>query len=1256
MKKKLPFRKTPLNQILFSNNKRRSQFRLLSLSLSDIAPCSNTKTQSYFRLLVLLMTMVFWSNTIICQLCPVTPCNTSHQTFIDISTVPSCVDGSLSLDGDVQSNQNDCRDAGLNCHEFIVYRPPFSLTQQFNLHVGQGSGCTGELDASFAYINGVCYQLSNGGSQTLITFTFPFNVDTIHLFFCINSGAHVSVCNLCSVPPPCTQLPECNLANINFQGCQSNVPPALTNPSNVFTNISTCPGISLVLSHTDVGDVSFCNSPAGVNFIRTYTLYFIDSNADTIEYRQCVQSIKVTPSLPLAICKNDSVQLNSMGVATISPALINNGSTLGCNGLLSATPTNFTCANLGANIVTLKVTDDCGNTSTCTSTVTVTTTNPGADAGPANADVCNDVTYTAAATATNGTVLWTTSGSGSFNGTQINEDAVYTPSGADITAGIVVLTMTVTGICTSVSDMITLHFIQCACLIVLTCDNSVLRSGTINGCSAANAPAPINPPNKVFDTLSIAGLNCNILYQEITSTSGSLCNGLTVTYTYYGWHDVIANGIRDIGEQQYSCSENFSIVDQSTPTITSCAVSRIIDGCNTGAITSPPFSVTSFASSLSIFESTPNNGNISDNCGVASVAYMDVATGSCPIVVTRRWTVSDACGNSSTCNQAITVRDITPPEVTSGSLAICYPTVASAEAAALAATSATDNCSLVIETASTSGTCNAIVTVSEKDECNNVNTVAYTTIIDNATPLITVCPVMRTIEGCNTGVITNPPFSMVTVASSEAVFESAPNNGNTSDDCGISTVTCIDNATGSCPILVTRTWTISDACGNTSTCNQTIVVNDTTSPFITFCPGSSTINCGVVPVFGTPTATDACDPLVSIIPADVTIQSSCPGQYSIVRTWTAVDDCNNSATCSAMITVQDNTPPQIHCPSDLVLTCDAGQNYVSLINAWIATATATDACDANVTIFSNYNGGSIPDFSCQGGLIITFTATDDCGNTSTCNATITKPCFAIESWVYLEGAAASPTGGATYTLPMRTTLNDLRVLPGQLLVDPFSGNKYSPPGQPYTLAPWNYLGTEGSLFDSGGNPLNASAGYPATVVDWVLVSLRLDSAGTAGPICQAAALLHKDGTIQFVKPLNCCGVSENTNYYVVVEHRNHLIVMSNGKVSFINHKLSYDFRFQQSWENPFFAGLNLFAREKEILTGKFAMFAANGNQTPSLNADTDINFDDRSFWEFQNGTVGFYRIGDYNLNADTNFNDRVVWERNNGKFTSVPRN
>ena len=81
-----------------------------------------------------------------------------------------------------------------------------------------------------------------------------------------------------------------------------------------------------------------------------------------------------------------------------------------------------------------------------------------------------------------------------------------------------------------------------------------------------------------------------------------------------------------------------------------------------------------------------------------------------------------------------------------------------------------------------------------------------------------------------------------------------------------------------------------------------------------------------------------------------------------------------------------------------------------------------------------------------------------------------------------------------------------------------------------------------------------------------------------------------------------------------------------------------------------------YAMQKEIQTGTFAMYAGNGNQTLTGQSDTDINFDDRTYWEGQNGIIGRYKIGDYNMNGDTNFNDRILWQFNNGKFTSVPRN
>ena len=263
-------------------------------------------------------------------------------------------------------------------------------------------------------------------------------------------------------------------------------------------------------------------------------------------------------------------------------------------------------------------------------------------------------------------------------------------------------------------------------------------------------------------------------------------------------------------------------------------------------------------------------------------------------------------------------------------------------------------------------------------------------------------------------------------------------------------------------------------------------------------------------------------------------------------------------------------------------------------------------------------------------------------------------CLTIEAWVYLEGSAIDETGQQNYNVPMRRNLNDLSVLPGQVYMDPFFGAVYSTPGQPYSGAPWNYNGQEGAEFDSGGDMNFADAAYPATVTDWVLVSLRDTPDGSGGTICQTAALLHEDGTIEFVDELACCSIDLTQSYYLVIEHRNHLVVMSHESVDIVNGKLTYDFRNQESYvDDPF--GFGTFVGQKEILPGVFAMYAGNGNQTDTGTSDTDINFDDRTYWENENGILDDYRTGDYNMNGDTNFNDRTTWENNNDSFTSVPR-
>jgi hypothetical protein len=79
--------------------------------------------------------------------------------------------------------------------------------------------------------------------------------------------------------------------------------------------------------------------------------------------------------------------------------------------------------------------------------------NPTANAG-ADATICQGSTHTLAGTATNqGTVTWSTSGTGTFSSTS-SLSPIYTPSAGDVTAGMVTLTLTVSAVspCTASSS------------------------------------------------------------------------------------------------------------------------------------------------------------------------------------------------------------------------------------------------------------------------------------------------------------------------------------------------------------------------------------------------------------------------------------------------------------------------------------------------------------------------------------------------------------------------------------------------------------------------------------------------------------------------------------------------------------------------------------------------------------------------------------------------------------------------------------
>ena len=252
-------------------------------------------------------------------------------------------------------------------------------------------------------------------------------------------------------------------------------------------------------------------------------------------------------------------------------------------------------------------------------------------------------------------------------------------------------------------------------------------------------------------------------------------------------------------------------------------------------------------------------------------------------------------------------------------------------------------------------------------------------------------------------------------------------------------------------------------------------------------------------------------------------------------------------------------------------------------------------------------------------------------------------CVTINTGVFLEGAYDVGTG------LMSTELNRLGYLPGQT-PSTFFGVATAA-GQPYNQSPWFYNGAEGAGFSQQGPVTNTNGNYPLTATDWVLVSLRTEASDAATTVCERAALLHNDGSIQFIDGFECCNLDITLDYYVVIEHRNHLIVMSDLPLPVINGEITYDFRNRNSYQGPLAIGVG----QKEIEFGVFVMFAGNGDQQTAIEDAIDINSNDLRAWLIDDGLNSSYFLTDFDLNGDVNVQDKGLFLENNGVFSEVDR-
>jgi len=254
---------------------------------------------------------------------------------------------------------------------------------------------------------------------------------------------------------------------------------------------------------------------------------------------------------------------------------------------------------------------------------------------------------------------------------------------------------------------------------------------------------------------------------------------------------------------------------------------------------------------------------------------------------------------------------------------------------------------------------------------------------------------------------------------------------NGSDDaCGVADLK-IDMDAFDCNHVGTNTvtLTVTDINGNQSVCTSTVTVEDNVDPVIVDAATDLTVECNGsgnvdqlnawLDLNGNASASDACG--ITWSNDYSTTTGACGETGSALVTFTATDDNGNSLTTTATFTIIDTTAPDLTCPADIAQCADQGLVTSSVVT-W-DDPLFSDIC-SDVTIISTHNSGDV--FS-VGTTTVTYTATDDCGNETSCSFEVTvyelpvvsiseseQPIYCQSDAVILSADATSNVSAVTY--------------------------------------------------------------------------------------------------------------------------------------------------------------------------------------------------------------------------------------------------
>ncbi len=709
--------------------------------------------------------------------------------------------------------------------------------------------------------------------------------------------------------------------------------------------------------------VIFSCSNSGV---QTVLLQIFDTNGNV---GSCSAQVTVIDSVkPTAICGNITLPLDASGNLSLSAGTINNGSSDAC-GINSFRFNNgssirtFNCTNIGSNNISLLVTDANGNTDSCTSVVTLQ------DLIAPNA-LCQATS-----------VYLNNLGVISIQATQIN-------AGSNDACGIDTMFVSPANFnCNSIStpQNITLTVID-------NNNNSASCQATVNVIDSVRPSMICSNPTVYLDALGVVSVSplqidggsndaCGIVQRLINGN-----NNQVYTCANLGLNNALL-GATDLNNNSANCNSLVTVVDTVLPIARCYAPFNVFLNNATGTATLTPIMVDSSSSdncslNTSIF-TVNNQPSINYTCANAGLVQN----------ITLR--VFDGSNQSSTCTTTITVRDTTRP------IAQCLPSITRTLSAASPASvnvsaislnnNSTDVCGaatlsyFINGQPSFSYTCANLgpntATLTVQDQNGNQSTCTSVVIINDITPPIASC-------------VAN--YSINLDANGQATLTGAVLNNGSADNCSVSSFLVNGAASqiftcsnfGSSAV----TLTVRDASGNSSTCTSLITVQDTSAP-VARC-FTNPIEVFLNPATGTATvlgtlldslSNDNCIISTRLVNNAVSASFSCTNIGLNNVTLTVRDQANNAQSCNAQVFVRDTVLPVANCQNINAILNTSG---LAFVNATQINASSSDNC-----IISSYliNGQTRDTFDCTniGSNVVTLTVTDNSGNESFCQSTIT---------------------------------------------------------------------------------------------------------------------------------------------------------------------------------------------------------------------------------------------------------------------------